>query len=79
MVAPDDRVAEVLMMGLRLTEGVPADRFRARTGRGLGEALAPARLAPLVEGGLIESDAAGLRASAAGRRVLNAVLGALLA
>ena len=78
-VAPDDRVAEVLMMGLRLTEGVPADRFEARTGRGLGEALEPARLAPLIEGGLIESDAAGLRATAAGRRVLDAVLAALLA
>jgi len=78
-VAPDDRVAEVLMMGLRLTEGVPADRFEARTGRGLGAALEPARLAPLIEGGLIESDAAGLRATAAGRRVLDAVLAALLA
>ena len=78
-VAPDDRVAEVLMMGLRLTEGVPADRFRARTGRAIGEALEPARLAPLIEGGLLECDAAGLRATAAGRRVLNAVLGALLA
>ncbi len=78
-VAPDDRVAEVLMMGLRLTEGVPADRFRARTGRAIGEALEPARLAPLIEGGLLECDAAGLRATAAGRRVLDAVLGALLA
>ncbi len=78
-VAPDDRVAEVLMMGLRLAEGVPADRFRARTGRAIGEALEPARLAPLIEGGLIESDAAGLRATAAGLRVLNAVIAALLA
>ncbi len=78
-VAPDDRVAEVLMMGLRLAEGVPADRFRARTGRAIGEALEPARLAPLIEGGLLECDAAGLRASAAGRRVLNAVIAALLA
>ena len=78
-VAPDDRVAEVLMMGLRLAEGVPADRFRERTGRAIGEALEPARLAPLIEGGLLECDAAGLRASAAGRRVLNAVIAALLA
>ena len=67
------------MMGLRLTEGVPAERFAAQTGRDLAAVLEPARLAPLIEGGLIESDAAGLRATAAGRRVLNAVLAALLA
>ena len=78
-IDPDMRVAEVLMMGLRLAEGVPTDRFEARTGRGLAEALEPARLAPLIEGGLIDYDAAGLRATAAGRRVLNAVLAALLA
>ena len=78
-IDPDTRITEVLMMGLRLAEGVPADRFAARTGRGLAEALEPARLAPLIEAGLIESDAAGLRATAAGRRVLNAVLAALLA
>ena len=74
-----ERSAEVLMMGLRLTEGVGRTWFEARTGRPLEAVLAPTRLRPLVDGGLVELDDAGVRATAAGRRVLNAVLAALLA
>ena len=74
----DERCAEVLMMGLRLTEGIGRAWFEARTGRPLEAALAAARLGPLIDGGLIELDAAGLRATPPGRRVLNAVLVALI-
>ena len=73
------RAREALMMGLRLREGVPRARFRARTGRSLETALAPGRLGPLVDGGFIEFDAVGLRATAAGWRVLDAVLADLVA
>ena len=78
-VDADERAREVLMMGLRLTEGVSRDRFRARTGRDLDAALARDRLEPLIDGGFVEVDAAGVRATPAGRRVLDAVLAALVA
>ena len=73
------RVAEVLMMGLRLAEGVSFARFRDRAGVALDRALDPARLAALIESGLIARDARGIRATAAGRRVLDALLAELLA
>ena len=74
----DERSAEVLMMGMRLTEGIGRAWFEARTGRPLEAALAADRLRPLIDGGLIELDATGLRATPPGRRVLNAVLVALI-
>jgi oxygen-independent coproporphyrinogen-3 oxidase len=72
----DERRDEVVMMGLRIAEGIPRDRFRARTGRGIEDALDPARIAKLSE--FLTLDDAGLRATAAGRVRLNAVLAALL-
>ncbi len=77
-IGGDERVAEVLMMGLRLTEGVSRARFETRTGRPLESALSRDRLDVLVENGLLELDAAGLRATAPGRRVLDGVLAELL-
>jgi len=41
-------------------------------------AFAPDALAPLIEGGFLELDAAGLRATAEGLQRLNAVLARLL-
>lgn len=69
---------ELLFMGLRLRGGVTAARFHAVTGRTLQQALAPADLAPLVDEGLIEHDAKGLRLTDAGRPVLNAIVAALI-
>ncbi len=74
-----ERAREVILMGLRLREGVPRARFRARTGQSLETALVSERLGPLVDGGLIEFDAAGLRATPRGWRVLDSVLAALVA
>ncbi len=73
-----ERACEALMMGLRLREGVSRARFQARTGRRLETALAPERLGPLVDGGFLEVDAGGLRATPAGWRVLDSVLAALI-
>jgi oxygen-independent coproporphyrinogen-3 oxidase len=74
----DGAVEEILMMGLRLTEGIA----RARLERAAGcdaEALLGANLAPLIEGGFLILDRERLVATAAGRQRLNAVLAALLA
>ncbi|MFO1062097.1 MAG: radical SAM family heme chaperone HemW [Dongiaceae bacterium] len=78
-VPEDAQVAEWLMMGLRLAEGVGEARSMRLFGRGLDALVPAARRAPLVEAGYLESDATGLRATPAGRQRLDAVLRALLA
>ena len=76
---PGERLEEMVMMGLRLGEGVARERFRRETGRTLEEAFDRAALADLAAGGFIAIDADGLRATEAGRQRLNAVLARLLA
>ncbi|MEM1313028.1 MAG: coproporphyrinogen-III oxidase family protein, partial [Pseudomonadota bacterium] len=74
-VAPEEQAAEYLMMALRLAEGADLARYA----RLAGAAPAAERIAPLVEDGFLSLDGARIAATAAGRRVLNAVLRALLA
>jgi putative oxygen-independent coproporphyrinogen III oxidase len=73
----DSAVEEMLMMGLRLTEGVARVRLEGAAGRD-AETLFGSNLAPLVDGGFLTLDRDRLAASAAGRQRLNAVLAALL-
>lgn len=73
-----DQAEELLFMGLRVAEGVGASRFHAVTGWTMDVALPSPGLAPLVEEGLVVRDAEGLRLSAQGRPVLNAVVAALI-
>ncbi len=74
-----ERMEEMLMMGLRLSEGVSRTAFRRESGLAFEAALDPARLTRLVEAGFLVLDEAGLRATPAGRRRLNAVLAHLRA
>ena len=73
----DSAVEEMLMMGLRLTEGVARARLEHLAGRDT-DALFGDNFAPLVEGGFLTLDDDRLAATAAGRQRLNAVLAALL-
>jgi oxygen-independent coproporphyrinogen-3 oxidase len=73
-----ERQEELLLMGLRLTAGIGRARFRHALGREIEEAIAPSHLAPFIDGGFIELDDDGLRATSAGRQRLNAVLAALV-
>lgn len=77
-VAPADRLTEMLMMGLRLREGVPLARVEQETGRPLSAWIDAARLDGLVRHGMLESDGTTLRATTDGRERLNAVLARLL-
>ncbi|MFI5024959.1 MAG: radical SAM family heme chaperone HemW [Alphaproteobacteria bacterium] len=77
-LSPEECREEMLMMGLRLAEGVSRERFLKTCGMTLETALEGERLARLVDGGFLLLDARGLRATAAGRQRLNAVLGMLL-
>jgi oxygen-independent coproporphyrinogen-3 oxidase len=78
MLSPQERGREMLMMGLRLAEGVDRARFAAETGAPIETALHAPRLRDLSDGGFVAIDERGLRATPAGRQRLNAVLGALL-
>jgi putative oxygen-independent coproporphyrinogen III oxidase len=77
-VGPAERLEEMLMMGLRLPEGVPRAHFRREAGAEPEAVLDRYRLARLIEGGFLTLDDSALRPSAAGRQRLNAVLTALL-
>ncbi|MGE5148190.1 MAG: radical SAM family heme chaperone HemW [Candidatus Eiseniibacteriota bacterium] len=70
---------ELLMMGLRLAEGVGRDRFEAEAGAPIEASLDADAVARLIEGGFLIVDERGIRATAEGRQRLNAVLAALLA
>jgi len=74
----DARRDELLMMGLRLAEGIPRRRFQRELGRDVETLLDPNRLARLMEAGFLNLDAERLAATSAGRQRLNAVLAALL-
>ncbi|ARJ66394.1 coproporphyrinogen III oxidase [Magnetospirillum sp. ME-1] len=71
---PAERLSELVLMGLRLRNGLgPALLAELRP------VLDPAGLARMIEGGFLIEDAQGLRTTDKGRLVLNAVLGGLLA
>ena len=69
-----ERTTEALVMGLRLAEGIDAARFAARSGTALRDALNPAAVARLAAQGLLDADARGIRLTAAGWPLANAVL-----
>ena len=69
-----ERTTEALVMGLRLAEGLDAARFATRTDTALANAVKPAAVARLVAQGLLISDACGIRLTAAGWPLANAVL-----
>lgn len=71
-LSPEERVEELLLMGLRLTAGVDRTLFHRLAGRSLEGVLNPHVLARL--DGFVVLDEGGLRATAAGRLVLNEIL-----
>jgi putative oxygen-independent coproporphyrinogen III oxidase len=73
----DAAVEEMVMMGLRLVEGVARRRLEAFAQRPV-ERVFGAGLPRLVDGGFLTLDADRLAATEAGRQRLNAVLAALL-
>lgn len=78
-VTGQDMVEEALMMGLRLADGIDRALFASVTGADPVAALDEARLAPLVKAGFLEIEPQRLRATAAGRQRLNALLERLIA
>jgi putative oxygen-independent coproporphyrinogen III oxidase len=77
-IGRETAVEEMVMMGLRLTEGISRARLEALAERPVEAVFGPA-LHRLIAGGFIALDDKQLAATAAGRQRLNAVLAALLA
>ncbi|MFA7638510.1 MAG: radical SAM family heme chaperone HemW [Parvibaculum sp.] len=74
-ITPGEQGDEMMMMGLRLSEGVSLTRHARLS----GAALSPARINVLVEDGLLAQEGDILRATPQGRLVLDALLARLLA
>lgn len=74
-LSPEEQGQELLIMGLRLREGVDLDRYSAVTGR----AIDPGRLDHLADIGMIDGSGSRLWATRDGRAILNAVIRDLLA
>ena len=70
VVAPADQALEYLMMALRLNEGVSRQRFASLAGRPINVA----RIARMVEIGMIEAVGDRIKATMGGRMVLNSLI-----
>ena len=77
-VTPTDRAREMLLMGLRLSEGVDAARFAARTAIALDDALDLDVLRQAIEAGYVIRTDRALVATSEGRLRLDALLPALV-
>lgn len=77
-VNPEARAEELVLMGLRLIEGLDKDRFARLAGRPLAEVLNPQALKVLRDEGHLAESATTLLALPKGRLALNAVVSALL-
>jgi len=70
--------AEMMLMGLRLTEGVPESRIKRYSEYGIEAAFDPDRFGSLIRNDLLEWEDGWLRVTAAGRTRLDAVVAHLL-
>ncbi len=73
-VPPPERAREALLMGLRLAEGIAADRFAARTGVPLDAAIDLEIMSASISAGYLRRTQTHLIATAEGRRRLDALL-----
>jgi oxygen-independent coproporphyrinogen-3 oxidase len=78
LVSREERLSELLMMGLRLKEGVPLARMEEESGKPATQALDQARVQRLIDGGFLTLSEDRLTATQEGRQRLDAVLAALI-
>ncbi len=73
IVPPPDQASEYLLMGMRIVEGIDLDRYAALAGREIDSS----KIAGMKSMGLIKREGQTLRATADGRKLLNAVIAEL--
>jgi oxygen-independent coproporphyrinogen-3 oxidase len=79
VLSRQERRDEIILMSLRLSEGLSSAHFNALTGLKLADQFSPDRLKALENEGFISFEDGVLAATEAGRQRLNAVLAHLLA
>jgi len=77
-LARKERLEELILMGLRLSEGIDFERFSRLFGAQLLDQLETEKLDRLIDGGFLFMEDNKLGATAEGRNRLNAVLASLL-
>jgi putative oxygen-independent coproporphyrinogen III oxidase len=77
-LSPTDQAREMLLMGLRLSEGIDPNRFAARTGMTLTDALDPDILEAAVAARYLHHTPRRLAPTVEGRKRLDALLAALV-
>jgi len=78
ILTAEERLEELVMMGLRLTEGLDGTRFQRQTGRKMSESLDQSGLATMLDEGMLIWRGPYLLATPKGRLLLNSVIAALL-
>ena len=77
-LAPGEKAQEMLLMGLRLTEGIDVVRFEQRTGVALADAIDDGVLQQAIGAGYVTLSGGQLVATTEGRLRLDSLLGALV-
>jgi putative oxygen-independent coproporphyrinogen III oxidase len=78
-LTPGERAEELVMVGLRLAEGIDKARFARLAGMPLGDVVDADAVTTLIADGYLADNPAALTATLKGRLALNAVLRTLLA
>lgn len=77
-LSPVERTEEIIITGLRLTEGLSSERFKLLSGQSIENAINQENIVRLTDGGFLIFDEKGLRTTDEGRLCLNAVLAELM-
>lgn len=78
VLTPEEKAREMLLMGLRLSDGIDTRRFAARTGVAIEDALDVSVLGSAVEEGYVTLTECRLAATETGRMRLDALTAALV-
>ncbi len=73
-VSPRERAEELMIMGLRLDEGIDKERFAAASGLEWNAFVSPPQIAALTEAGLVEETPRRFKVTAEGRLLINYVV-----
>jgi len=77
-LSSNQRAEELIMMGMRINEGIDIARFRKQCGLELSSLLDQPATQKLIDGGFLTLDDQHLNATASGRQRLNALLSQML-
>ena len=72
-----ERIQELFMLGLRVSDGINRNRFKKQTGYDLNDVINSKSLKTLIENGYICSDKTGIRASQKGKLYINTLVAQL--